>query len=98
MRYYIDIDGTLTDSQRRWAEPVPAMIDAVRALIDVGHEVVIWSGATRYARDWCAKNAVEPIAALGKPQVIVDNETRRFRRMLTRRIQSPAQFMEGNNG
>lgn len=74
MRLYIDIDGTLTERQRKWANPIQSRIDKVKALIEAGHEVIIWSGSTRYARLWCRKYGIKPKAALGKPQHIVDNK------------------------
>ena len=85
----------MTRHQRRWAEPWPEMIAAVRALIDDGHEVIIWSGNTRYARRWCEKHDIKPQAALGKPDVLVDNQLEKWGNRLKNRMITPEQLLEG---
>lgn len=80
--FAFDIDGTLTAEQRRWAEPDKEMIAAVRELIATGHDVTIWSGGEKYARDWCEANDLAPARAMKKPSVIIDNQANLGRRRL----------------
>jgi hypothetical protein len=96
--HYIDIDGTLTDKQKRWAKPIPARIDRVKAMIGAGMNVIIWSGTYRYARSWCDKYGFtgehEPYAVLPKPNWMVDNQGP-FGKVLGRRqIITPESWME----
>ncbi len=52
MRFFIDIDNTLTTGRAMWSEPNLEMIAKVEKLIEQGHEVIIWStGGTGYARE-----------------------------------------------
>ena len=78
--HYIDIDGTLTERQKRWAKPIPARIERAKAMIAAGMNVVIWSGTQRYADEWCERNGFtgeyQPYAVLAKPNWMVDNQSR----------------------
>jgi len=77
---YMDIDGTLTDRQKRWAKPIPERINRVKAMIAAGENVIVWSGTYRYAREWCDRNGFtgkyEPYAVMPKPKYFVDNQSR----------------------
>jgi hypothetical protein len=80
MSHYIDIDGTLTEKQKRWAKVIPARVERVKQMIRGGTDVVIWSGTERYAREWCEKFGLTgdcaPKHILGKPNIMVDNQSR----------------------
>ena len=80
MSYYIDIDGTLTEQQRRWAKPIPERIQRVKDMIDAGEDIIVWSGTQRYAEEWCEKHGLAgkytPKHILGKPNYMVDNQSR----------------------
>lgn len=73
---YVDIDGTLTDDpEYRRGKPLQRRIDHVRQLIRDGYPVVVWSaGGTDYAREFCRKHSLTPMAALGKPHFAVDDK------------------------
>lgn len=74
MRFFIDIDNTLTIAREMWSPIDVEVVDKVKALIEAGHEVVIWStGGRAYAKEFCAKYHLEPLAALGKPHFMVDD-------------------------
>ena len=89
MRFFIDIDNTLTTGRAMWSEPNLEMIAKVEKLIEQGHEVIIWStGGTGYARDFCAKHNLEPLLTIGKPDIIVDDHSR-----LHKSVISPEQFL-----
>jgi len=108
VRIFVDIDGTLTDKQRRrswWKDNRRAdVIAKVREAYDAGHEIILWTGNTGYA----AKVAVELEAeygikvggAVGKPNLCIDNEQGRLQRRLRRSVITPEEFltrdMEGN--
>ena len=72
---YIDIDGTLTaNSNMGWAEPLQHRLARVRQMIADGTLVVIWSARSGdYAREFCAKYDLQPLAALGKPAHCIDD-------------------------
>lgn len=71
---YIDIDGTLTDKPTRDGNPLQNRIDKVKQLISEGIEVIIWTGSgTKYAMDFCRKYDIKPLAAIGKFQMIIDD-------------------------
>ncbi len=89
MRFFIDIDGTLTIAREMWSPINPGMIDKVKALIEAGHEVIIWStGGTAYAREFCERYHIKPFAALGKPHFIVDDNPK-----FHKTIVSPGEFL-----
>jgi len=103
--YFCDIDGTLTEQQKRWAKPIAENIARVKALIAAGVDVVIWSGTERYAREWCEANGFTgkhaPKHILGKPRFFIDNQSRvrpckdgGGRILGRRRIITPEAFME----
>jgi hypothetical protein len=107
--HYIDIDGTLTTRQKRWAEPIPERIERVKAMIAAGMDVVIWSGTERYAKEWCKANGLvgkyAPKHILGKPNWMVDNQSRirpaaegGGRILGRRRIITPESWMEQTDG
>jgi len=72
---FVDIDGTLTDNpEYRLGKPLMRRIDKVRLMIRNGEPVVIWSaGGTEYAKEFCRKHALNPMAVLGKPFRVVDD-------------------------
>ena len=73
--YYIDIDGTMTNSpESRWGTPKLKIISKVKELIKNNNTVVIWSaGGRQYAKDFCNKYEIAPTAILPKPDYIVDD-------------------------
>jgi len=91
MTIYIDVDGTLTETQSRWAEPNYPMIDKVKKLIADGHDIIIWSGGMRYAQRFCKKYGLTPTAALAKPRITVDNQAFIRRRI---NVLTPEKFLE----
>ena len=108
MVFCIDIDGTLTEQQRRgwWRRRPHALRDdvlaKVRALVAAGHEVVVWSSSTAYAQSFVDHAGLEGVIALGKPGVIVDNQRHRWANRLRGRVITPEQFLardyEGGDG
>ncbi len=96
MTYFFDVDGTLTKTQRpKWAEPNMEMIAACKGLIKEGHNVVVWTSTARYARRFCAKYGIEPLLAIGKPQVIIDNEKKKWGNRFKNRTVTPEEFLKG---
>jgi hypothetical protein len=110
LSYYIDIDGTLTEAQRRWAKPIPSRIQRVKDMIAAGDDIIVWSGTERYAREWCERNGLTgeftPKHILGKPNYMVDNQSRLRpdkengggRILGRRRIITPEAWMEQTDG
>ena len=103
MTYYVDIDGTLTTKQRRywWRQPNGIREDVVakvRALIADGHEVILWSGGTGYAKRAAREMGIDGVTCIGKPNVLVDNERRRWGNRLKNRMITPEDFVGGDNG
>lgn len=102
MIFYIDVDGTLTSEQRGRSAfkspPRQDIIDKVKQLIKQGHQVVIWTGNTNYARRVCELYGIAAVAAVRKPDVIVDNELRRWSRRLKNRVILPEEFLEKDWG
>jgi phosphoserine phosphatase len=76
VRYYFDIDGTLTDDpEDKWGNPYVERIDKVRSIIEQGHDVLIWSGnGTDYAKAFCEKYNLHPMCAIGKPDFYFDDK------------------------
>ncbi len=76
MRYYFDIDGTLTDEpENKWGNPNINRIAKVKDIISNGHDVLIWSGnGTEYAQEFCKKYNINPMCAIGKPDVYFDDK------------------------
>jgi len=97
MRIFVDVDGTLTKEQRansitkseHWNE----VIQKVKELKRRGHEIIIWSGSTPYAQK-VAKILNIECFAIGKPDLIVDNQKRRWGRRLKNRVVLPEEFLE----
>jgi len=98
MRIFVDIDGTLTKHQRRNADAWPEMVERVQAWQDAGHEVVLWSGNTRYARRMAKRLGLSPNVAVGKPDIIVDNQRAKWGGRLLCRTITPEQFLALNIG
>ena len=97
--HFIDIDGTLTTRQKRWAAPIPERIDRVKAMIAAGMDVIIWSGTERYAKEWCKVNGLvgdyAPKYILSKPNWMVDNQGPHQKILGRRRaIITPESWME----
>lgn len=72
---FVDVDGTMTDAGgSAWGNPKKSVIDAVRAAIGQGIEVVVWSARGRkYCLEFCKKHNIKPIACVGKPNTLVDD-------------------------
>lgn len=98
MTIYVDVDGTLTSKQQGRsafkAPPRQDVIDKVKNLIAAGHEVVIWTGNTRYAHKVCELYGIPAVAAVRKPDLIVDNQLRRTRLRLSNKVVTPEEFLE----
>lgn len=97
MRIYVDIDGTLTAEQRAnsvFRSPLRQdVIDKVKKLAAEGHEIILWSGSTSYAKRVAEYLGISTVACVGKPEMIVDNETHRWARRLHDRTVSPESFL-----
>ncbi len=90
MRFFIDIDNTLTIGREMWSPIDKGMIAKVQDLIEAGHEVIVWStGGTAYAREFCKRHDLQPHAALGKPEVTVDDNPRFHKSII-----SPEKFLK----
>lgn len=101
MTVFFDIDGTLTRHQKIWDEPRNDMMDECRRLIAEGHNVVVWSRTRRYAKAFCRKHGLKPLLAIGKPDMIVDNQKRKWGGKFQSRTITPEEFlkkMEAGNG
>lgn len=71
---FIDIDGTLTDDSKAGGKAIHARVKAVRKMIAAGDDIVIWSGTgTKYAVEFCNRYSIKPLAAIGKPELCVDD-------------------------
>lgn len=71
---YIDIDGTLTSQDVRNGPPIMRRIEAVKNLC-CADDVVIWSARGKdYAEAFCKRYGLEPIAALAKPSMCIDDK------------------------
>ena len=75
---FVDIDGTLTTTpMRAWGPVIEAHLAGVREMVKQGHEVVLWSTAgAEYVRQFCQKHALPGVVAVGKPTVVVDDDTK----------------------
>ena len=102
MRIFVDIDGTLTDKQRAksWFRHGlrEDVIAKVKQHYDAGHEIILWTGNTKYARQVAEelkdRFGIEATAAIGKPEMIVDNQNRTWGRRLKNRTITPEAFLE----
>lgn len=71
---FIDIDGTLTESAAAGGVAIPSRVASIRARIERGELIVIWSGTgTEYARQFAGAHGLKPLAAIGKPSLCVDD-------------------------
>lgn len=71
---FVDIDGTLTESDRKHGKPLSRRIDKLRIWIRNGKQVVVWSAnGTQYAREFCRRHSLTPLAVLGKPMYCIDD-------------------------
>ena len=97
MIIYMDIDGTLTTRQRGnsfFKYPLRTdVIEKVKQLQAQGHEIVLWTGSTRYAQRVMDASGIHAVAAVEKPSLIVDNQVRRWRHRLADRIITPEEFL-----
>jgi hydroxymethylpyrimidine pyrophosphatase-like HAD family hydrolase len=98
MRIFVDVDGTLTKEQRAnsldKSDWWPEMIEKVNSLADEGHEIILWTGNTKYARRVAREMGINASACVGKPEMLVDNEARRWSRRIRRRFVTPEEFLE----
>lgn len=74
MRYFVDIDGTLTDDpESPHGNPIRERVEKVRELCQK-HEVVLWSArGEEYATVFANRNKIQPCRTIGKPDVIFDD-------------------------
>ena len=98
MTFIFDIDGTLTKRQKIWDEPNPDIMDRCKKLIEDGHNVIVWSRTRRYAEAFCKKHGLRPLFAVGKPQVIVDNEKKKWGGRFKNRTITPEEFAQNMEG
>lgn len=108
MTIFVDVDGTLTQHQRKNAldQPRPDVIDAVRKLKAQGHTIVIWTSTRRHALNAIAayqldgrststtKSEAGELLYVAKPDMIVDNQVEKWGTRLKRRVISPERFVE----
>lgn len=75
MHYFIDIDGTLTDTpEKAWGHTRQVLLDKVRLLISLGHSVVLWSArGSDYANAFAVRYNLDVDMCLAKPDYIVDD-------------------------
>jgi hypothetical protein len=94
MRIYCDIDGTLTTKQAIRQPAWTEMVIKIRAAITEGHEVALWSGGYAYAAEMGATlGIIGHKAALGKPQIIIDNEPDLLLQRFRNTIMTPEEFL-----
>lgn len=72
---FIDIDGTLTNEpEHPWGKVHTTRIDKINRLVELGYQIVIWSGnGTTYARAFAERHGLKGVFCIGKPQVFVDD-------------------------
>lgn len=96
---FIDIDGTLTQTPgKQWGVPCYDRINVVKALLDDGVSVVLWSGGgTEYAKAFAARYGLQRAICVGKPEYCVDDnpDIRPKSRMP---IHDPQDWFGDNNG
>ncbi len=97
MTYFFDVDGTLTINQKKFSPVRKDMLDRVRQLIQDGDNVIIWSSTKRYADNFCKKNNLKPLLAVGKPQMIIDNQKKKWGNRLKNRTITPEEFLVYEN-
>jgi|APSaa5957512535_1039671.scaffolds.fasta_scaffold16415_2 hydroxymethylpyrimidine pyrophosphatase-like HAD family hydrolase len=76
MIIFCDIDGTLTDDpENKWGKPNLKRIEYVINKINEGETVLVWSGnGTEYAKEFCKKYGIDPVCAIGKPDIYIDDK------------------------
>lgn len=81
LRVFCDIDGTLTnDPCHMWGEPDEDTIQTLKAAIDAGHYVVVWSARGEdYAREFCKKHGIFPTVITCKPYLCIDDHAPKIR-------------------
>jgi hydroxymethylpyrimidine pyrophosphatase-like HAD family hydrolase len=97
VRIFVDVDGTLTTQQRGNSiakSPVRKdVVKKVKRLAAEGHEIIIWSGDTAYAKRVAELLQIPHVAAVGKPDLIIDNEDVKWGGRLRRRMMTPEAFL-----
>lgn len=75
MRIFVDIDGTLTDTpEAPYGKANEKRLAHVRGLIAAGHTVVLWSAmGGEYADKFATTHRLKVAAAIGKPDVFIDD-------------------------
>ena len=95
---YVDIDGTISNHQsmQGWKTHGinQSVLSKVKRLITEGKEIVIWSGSTQYATAFCKEFGINPVASIGKPSFLVDNEIDLLLSRLKKNIMSPNDFIK----
>jgi len=98
MRIFVDVDGTLTTEQRARSidksDPRQDVIDKVKKLQAEGHEIVLWTGSTEYAKRAAEVLGIDADVCVGKPHLLVDNEAGTWARRLRKRMRTPEEFLE----
>ena len=98
LRIFVDVDGTLTSKQcgnsAFRVSPRQDVIDKCKKLIKDGHEIIIWTGNTNYAKKAAKLYGINAIACVGKPHLIIDNEKRTWARRLKQRVILPEDFIK----
>ena len=76
MTIYCDIDGTLTDAPHHpYGKPREDIIQKLIDAIDLGHDVVLWSGrSATYVKAFASQYGIDAIACLSKPQLVIDDK------------------------
>lgn len=98
MTIYVDVDGTISRRQSRRSlyrgELRQDVVAAVLAAHRAGHSIVIWTRDMQHARTAAYKLGIESVVTcLAKPDLIVDNQPARWRRLLGRRVITPEEFI-----
>jgi hydroxymethylpyrimidine pyrophosphatase-like HAD family hydrolase len=97
MIFFLDIDGTLSSVQKTKSVfkcPLRQdVIDKVKKLQSEGHEIVLWSGSSKYAFAVSQQLGINAIACVRKPDIIVDNQVGRWGKRLKNRTISPEDFL-----
>jgi hydroxymethylpyrimidine pyrophosphatase-like HAD family hydrolase len=100
MMIMVDVDGTLTSEQRGrsfYKCPIRQdVVDKVKKLASEGHEIVIWTGNTKYAKDVAEKLGIPAVACIRKPDLMIDNQVHKMKRRFKRNIITPEEFLVKN--
>lgn len=94
LRIFCDIDGSLTtDPRNMWGEPREDVIQTLKAAIDAGHYVVVWSArGEEYAKDFCKKYGIFPTKAICKPYLCIDDHAPEIRPKGRMKVVPPKDF------